>query len=546
MEIKQRSRKLEYWIIFILSSSLYMVLGARLIFIGKYLPTDGIARLVNAYLVFYGSEIKLATIGFIWPPLPTLFLLPFAIFEPLVYSWTALTIVSALAMGVSIMFLNRLGILVGLQFWWRLVMVFLFATNPLILLHGANGMSEAIGVMSFVAAFYYLIAYWKKNNTSNLVLTALFFGLLPIIRYELLLFTIAGGLLVMFHIWSTTTNENVSDFRNIMEGKLLAYAPMAIYPIFLWSVANWEIMGNMFYFLSNDRSSVAVTATQIQEARLDISLSGAMTYVFNLWLNIYPLVLLVLFAAVVIGVWKKSAFMVLMGLISLIIPLSLAILLARESNMPLPRYYIIAIPLSVITMLCLFQLLGNTNVRSKGVIRSTFILGMTSVMAISNISTFNTLQTIGIVSQDVYSWRVLIQGDLHGSGQWSQYDDGFMVGQALVQYIEPGKRILMDTYGGGYAVILGTHNPRMFIDSTDPNFEQALRRPWEYADYVLIPDINVADAGALNRVNQVHRTLYEIGAAWAELVPFLPASAPQGWRLYKINHDYVPPLIQQN
>jgi hypothetical protein len=507
----------------------YLAGGYYLSQVLHYLPHDGLARMVSAFLVLNGTEVKLATIGFVWPPLPTLVLIPFAAVRYLVDSWLALVICSALFMGISAMLLNRLCAKFEMPLVFRLLFSLIYVTNPMTIVFGANGMSEAVLSAFLLASVYWLVRYWQSGRHLHMIMAAFFLGMLPLIRYEMLLFTAASGVLVIIQTYAARHAKDKIPFRDLLEGNLLAYGAMVVYPVFLWMVANWEIMGSPLYFLRNDRSAISVSGKEITGAGLDTNFVPAMEWCFRAWIELFPLVFVACILALVIGVWKRSPFLFAMGGIALITPVFLGYSLYRGSVIPLLRYFIVEVPLGIVVALIAWRVL-YPNLQKK---RASYIFlgGLAAVGLLSNISTVNLFSTYKVVSVEMLSWVGFTQPDKLDRSGFMQFEDGYTIGKFLPNIIPPGKRILMDTYAGGYAVILASGNNKMFLDYTDPDFEAAAREPWKYADYVLVP--SVYTEGDLNYINLKQRTLYTLGATWAEPVKGLPETS-YGWKLFKI------------
>jgi hypothetical protein len=79
----------------------YLALGAYMSLSRNWLPGDSLARLTNAWLVLHGTEVKLASIGFVWPPIPTLLIIPFTLVPYFIDTFLAVVVVSAIFMALS-------------------------------------------------------------------------------------------------------------------------------------------------------------------------------------------------------------------------------------------------------------------------------------------------------------------------------------------------------------------------------------------------------------------------------------------------------------
>jgi hypothetical protein len=504
----------------------YFVLGMYIDFARGYIPGDALSRLVNAWLVTHGTEVKLASIGFIWPPIPTLMLLPWTLIPSLFSNWLAVVIVSALSMAFASIMLWQLADICGISKWWRAIFVILFAVNPLIIVFAINGMSEAILVAAIITACYWLVRFWQTGRNTHLIFAAGFFGILPLIRYEIALISAWSGLLILFLSWEKHKQFTQEKFGQFLEGRLLAYSSLAIYPIFLWAIANWFIMGNPFYFLSNERTAVGIAEFQLSDFGIITTPLNSLRIVSDAWFWTFPLGLIASVVLMVYAWRKRSNFLFGFGFMPLIIPLLQFALLTRRANVPLLRYFLMVIPLGVVvTLVVIFVISPLLKGRwGKPFINVTFLL----LLLGSDIFSVMQLNSYPYQTFDGATWRALTgKGDARDQQVIQAYD----IGKLLEKTIPPDSKILMDTYGYGFAILLGADNHNIFMDFTDPNYNEALLDPPKYVDYVLLP--SHYQRGEYYAVNMYQKTLYDEGATWAELVDALPPTI-DGWKLYKV------------
>jgi hypothetical protein len=526
------------WIEFVAGFLLFLIyfgLGAYLCLNKHFLPGDALSRLLNAYLVFYGVEVKLATIGFVWPPIPTLLVLPFTLIPFLVRTWLATVIVSALFMAVAVMLTARIAELCGVSNGWRWLLILLFAFNPMSLVFGANGMSESILIAVSMAAFYWLLRFLRTDRNVDMIMAAGFFSLLPMIRYEMVTLTIGAAAVLFLQTWRRRNQYQIDEFRNYLEGRLLAFGSLAIYPTFIWMVTNWMIMGTPFYFLSNERSALGSAVAQLKTmGLLNVSPTDSFLVSFQQWIGLFPLGVMVVFATGLIGYMRRSDTLFVLGLLMLLTPLTLGYLLLRQSSIPLLRYYVMVIPESVVVGLAVLHELVHKEgvlIRRSNVTSNIYLGAFSVVFLASNFLTGYQLGHNRYQSIEQPSWI----GISTNQPVINNYiNEAMGIGQLLPQIIPAGSRVLIDTYGRGYAVILGSGHPEIFLNITDPNFDAAVLKPWLYVDYVLVPDIDNQEVdGAHDAINMAHPDLYDGNVTWAELVNKLPRTDLK-WKLYKI------------
>lgn len=507
----------------------YSSLGAYLALVKHYIPYDALARLVSAFLVFYGTQMKLATIGFVWPPVPTLVILPLAAIKPLVHSWMAVVLVSAFFMALACFMIDRIASLCGLSRGWRIVVDVLFALNPLMIVFGANGMSEAILIAATTGGMYWLIRFWKTERNMDLIMTAGFFSMLPLIRYETALLTAFAGVMVFFHSWSVGRKRySINDFRDFVEGRLLGYSGLAIYPVFIWAVACWFIMGSPLYFLLNDRSAVSL-ADMSTASLTDVFYPGTahLSATFGIWAALFPLGLVGSIAGLYLGIRRKSPLLTGLALFPFIIPALQYALLVRNATVPLLRYFVMAVPLGLVAALAAWSEWDQMRARSIASRRTASAL-VCVFFLLSNLSSARMLTVYPFQNIERNTWLALTTNQAIDN---QQYEDSEAVGKALKAIIPAGSRVLVDTYQFGFAVLLGAGDPKLFMDFTDPDYDAAVLHPQGYVDYLIVPE--TSGRGALYSINHAHPSLHADGAPWAELVDGLPPSS-LNWKLYKV------------
>jgi hypothetical protein len=515
----------------------YIFLGYYLIFIRGGYTTDSLARLTSAWLVFHGVEMKLTTIGFVWPPIPTLVLLPLAAFPSLVYSFMAPVIVSALCMVLSMILIGHLVSACGLNRNWQVLAVLLFAINPLTIIFAVNGMSEALLVVCTLAALFWLVRFHQTNHNTHMMFSGLFFGLLPLIRYESIILSFAGCALVLAVSWENGADMPLNKFRQYVEGRLLAFTSLVIYPIFLWMLANSLIMGNPIYFLTDVESASSVLHIELGAAGVQTDPLSLFRLLFGTWTLMFPLGVLATLLVVVIGIRKRSWFLAGFGLLPLIIPVTQFLLVMRESSVPRFRYLMLTVPLGLAVMLVAVHYLQPLARRIRW--GQTGLLGFTAILFLfSNLLTYQQLVTYPLQDQEQKTWYGLAGG---GEYKVRSVLEAFQMGRQLKTIIPPGKRVLVGLEDG-FAIVLGARDPTLFMDHTDPDFQAAVRNPPEYVDYLLIPKNDFKQA--LNILNRVHPYLHARGAPWVELVDALPETENQ-WKLYKVIRSTSPSLSAQ-
>ena len=171
-------------------------------------------------------------------------------------------------------------------------------------------MSEAVLMAAILIACFWIIRFWQTGRNTHLIFSAAFFSLLPLIRYEFALISTWSGLLILILILKKRNQFTLEKFTQYIEGIMLAYSSLAIYPIFLWVIASWLIMGNPFYFLANDRSAASLADYQLVAFEIITTPLNSFLITFDAWFWTFPLELIASAALIVLGWRKKSNFLV--------------------------------------------------------------------------------------------------------------------------------------------------------------------------------------------------------------------------------------------
>lgn len=531
---------IEDFLAFSLLFLVYSLMGGYIATVKVYLPGDALSRMTSAYLVFNGTEAKLATIGFVWPPISTLLMLPFVLFQTLVDSWMAVVLISAAFAAASAVVVGHLSAACGLSSGWRRLLVLLFACNPLMVIFAINGMSESIMIFVVLAGFHCLLRYWRTMGTADLTVAGCLFGLLPLIRYEMALVTLAVGGLVALRNVGLETADGSRVGPGFRSGPFLAYGVLAAYPLFLWALANWEIMGSPLYFLANDRSALSVATVGPQGVLVSRRGGGGgywYWYTLTLWLGTFPAWAPISILAVAVGFWRRSCFLLSVVLLPLSIPLLQGFLLTRQSGLPLVRYFVMVVPFSyVLLLIAILHMRGmsaSASARTDGRARGAMAV-MALLLAISNVGSASTVVHHEYQDIEGRTWTALVTPEKPND---QNVLEAMEIGRRVSRQFPAGTKILLDEYGSGFAILLGSGNPKLFMDHTHPRYQDALSWPPGFVDYILVPSL--ADRGALDSINRAHPDLYSGGVQWAQLVDELPQTV-NGWRLFKVKRQQRP------
>jgi len=255
-------RPSDAWIVFGLALGLYLAVAAILVFKGNAVAGDGISRVGTANGVLFSRDPHLAAVGFVWSPLPNLVLVPLV---PLKFLWPALVqqaflgnIVSSLFMAGAVYqmlrFLQDLGVRRALQ----LMLIACFALHPMIILHGANAMSEAPLIFFLLLVVRHLVRWLNTREMASLTATGMYLALAYLTRYEATAAAVAVMAIVAAASYARARGARKTRVGLAVCDCLIAGAPyMVAFAVF--AVASWLITGIAF----QQFSSVYGTAAQL-------------------------------------------------------------------------------------------------------------------------------------------------------------------------------------------------------------------------------------------------------------------------------------------
>ena len=139
----------------------------------RIFPPDAVFRMANGFYVLYSRHFHLAAIGFVWNPLTSVVemvpLLLKDIWHPLVSRDVAASLTSVIAMTGAVHQLRSMIQEWGIQRTPRLVLIALFALNPMVIYYSANGMSEALYLFTTIGTARYLRRWFAEDDLRSLV-----------------------------------------------------------------------------------------------------------------------------------------------------------------------------------------------------------------------------------------------------------------------------------------------------------------------------------------------------------------------------------------
>lgn len=541
-----KRRSVEGFVVFGACAAFYVALGALLALRYDSILEDALSRVANGSFMITSRDPKFSSVGFVWMPLPSLLDAPFVLLGRVWPSLTARGLVanieSALFMAGAVAMLRSMLVDLRVGRAVRLVLLAVFALDPMIVFFGANGMTEA-AMLLFLLAAARPLARWltdPKPRTRDVVFAGLALGIGDLCRYEVF----AAGLVVTALVVVTSFRRSppARARGNAASDGLLVGLPVVIVTVG-WAVTSWLIVGHPFdTFTSRYGNSAAVNAhrSTITAATGGSGLAGV-EYVARQLLALAPWLIPVLLGAAYLA-WRRRDLWVLAP-IAVLAPVfafqSLA--LVAGTSWGWLRFQIGVVPLVV--LLVGYLLAPARGARSHGgqggpPLRGLLAAPLALVIAGGGLVTTALMFRDGRLAYQEHQYllpvvdRVL--GDAHaGRGELGQFVSDRRVAAYLDAQRLPRGSVLVDA-APGYAVVLASAHPSRFVITPDQDFDRVVSDPVAAGvRYVL----TIRDPGGLDAVATHFPHLYETGGGFSRFVrEFRPPRGVQGhtWRVFRV------------
>lgn len=223
---------------------------------------DAVSRLNITRKIIDNLNPGLGQIGSVWLPLPFILMLPFIGNEYLWHSGIAGYIVSGLSFIFTILYLYKFGILAFNNKLSAIIMSLFGLTSINYLYVQTTAMSESLFILTVIGATYHLYKWAKTKQESNLFTGALYISACTFIRYEgyfvFLMALIAVGL---------STYIKTKSKREL-EGNLIIFGTLAVTGIIAWTLYNWAIFGNPFYWVDIYTGKSSIISSEVIQVQV--------------------------------------------------------------------------------------------------------------------------------------------------------------------------------------------------------------------------------------------------------------------------------------
>jgi hypothetical protein len=507
---------------------------------------DAFYRSTSALFVLHSADPKLADIGFVWMPLPTLLNLPWVALYPLwpdvIASGAASALSSAVCGAGSVAILLVTGRRLGLPRAVCATFALLVSFNPMVFLYAGTGMGEGVGAPFLIGAVCFLTLFWYSGERwwiagAGVALALAFASLYEAVPFGAAVFAaMAAGIL-----WSSERRPSEPQGRGrAIEGLGLVLLIPSIFVGVLWIGANAVIMGDPLFFANGAYGYSSYQADAFTSG--GVSAEGQFAAVLGLlaprlWPFLIPLAF-VLLARAVDGRLRRieSLSLLAIGLsvtVLLIVPMALL-----GSRMDFLRYGIY--PLFAAAGWGLYEVAtSRRRVRAVALVLTGWVLAIPACLLVMG------NPRLGV--QEYPELKAVVQGrDALEMG----YGDPVVTRAKLAAYLDTrvvgqDHRLLLDAYqGAALAAQVRPAHAKKLLMSFDRRFEAALADPVRHrVDYMVLPDPATWPQDAVNRARPRLWGGHEPGFRLVKAFDAGPTfDLPETWRLFAVeNHARVLP-----
>lgn len=544
---------------FAVPAFVYLVVASLLVFWAGFVVPDAWSRVGNAAYMIAGRDPHLAAIGFVWNPLPSLLILPLVairdLWSPLVSVGFAANLVSVVFMAGSVLMMNRIAVELRVPAAARRILVALFAVHPMIVLYGANGMSEAPFVFLLLVVVSGLLTWWRTGGTTPLAVIGIALGLAYLTRYEAVAAAVGALAVVGARSFQRAVGDKQLKRRWAIADVLVAGLPFGM-AFAGWALASLIITGNPFETFT----SVYGNSSQVSISRGSITDTtgqglDAIRFAISEVVGLAPtLPILALVAGALALVRRRLDTIVPIAVFGAVLGFAMLTTVTGSSFAWL-RFSIAAIPLAIVLAFLALATIADIDAAdqtqlglepvsvaelSQSWLRRPPVRGIgtavSAVVAVALVAVclpvaLGTMTDPRIGREEVDQIGVLIDGRDPGLAPVQQVE----VGRQVAAYVDgltlADGAVVLDV-AVGFPIFLHSKNPRQFVITPDRDFERVVADPKSFgASYLLAP--SGSGYSSLDAVSRAHPGVFANGAGIATLVHEF-GTGIFAWRLFQV------------
>lgn len=552
-----RHRTRESLVLFVAATAVYLLAGWSLIHF-NILPVDALSREANAYYVLFSRDPHLPAMGFVWNPLASFSMLPIlplkSLFPGLVALGGAAVIQSALSMAGTVVVLSSCLHKLGVGRNPRLVLVAIFALQPMTVMYGGSGMSEGILLLCLMLTASALISWMQHHQPGSLVAAGIALGFAYLARYEAGASALAVTALVAATTAVSASGGRADRLRLALNDAALVAAPPA-FAFFVWAASAKILVDEWFPTFSSQYGNSAQTRANeqgIEQAAGD-TVGETLAFLGRQNVGLAPLFCVLLVITAVLAIRKRSPVpLVPVAVFGSVTAFAWLMLLMRLT-FGWTRFQITIIPLTALlagavigmlfpqTSTCSQARTTRSQARptDRGAGRpwrpiiATAGVFLAVAVAIPTQARLLVDPTLNLRVEEADELHALLYPD--GPGSDLEARQRWAAEREIAAWLDrrdPGEGTVLVDSAYGYAIILSSANPRQFVITSDRDFQTSVDDPGANGiKYILVQADKPADA-----VQVRWPTLFADGAGIGILRRSWGFGKPGGeWRLYAVS-----------
>jgi hypothetical protein len=553
---RRRRLRVEGVFFFLVPLSAYFTLAYLLAFRWHSYHGDAEARLANAFYVLYSRDPHLAAVGFVWQPFTSFAEIPLLLLRdlwpPLVHNFFAGNIVSAFCMALAVHHARKTMLESGVPGPTRVALTAVFAFNPMILLYGANAMSEAGYLMWLIIGVRYLVRWVAKQRPVDLVVSGAGVGMAYMTRNEALFSAVFATAAVFLIAWRKAGDEFRKQVMTALTDAVIFALPF-VFLFSAWAGTSWIIVGHPFEQLQGTYGTASMTRAVATASTSGSSTRQTYDHMLHDVLALGPLLPTLIVVGLVLAFRHRRRDPRPLAPITILggaLLFSIYGAVTHQTGGYL-RYYICAVPLSI--MLAAAIAARRPEPRRETVFRAWWrdTTGEMWSPAITRLC-LSVVAVALAIPMIPTTWAVL-HSSVYGPEENFYLKPLWHYGQKFTddpaasyyntlkdaQYIDslhlPNGSVLTDNADGCVPfIILLSRHPAQFVIPNDRDFQQKLSDPAGFhIRYILsVPNTGLGTLDAINRANP---DLYKNGGGIATLAKQLGGTACNAFKLYKVN-----------
>lgn len=526
--------------LFVALTGLYACVGYLLVIRYDLLDGDAASRVANAGYVLISRDPHLSAMGFVWNPLPSMVEIPMLLFErwwpELRTRGLAGVFQSALFMAAAALIVRGIALDRGVSASWRRVAVAAFALQPMIVVYGASGMSEAAETMCIIWCARYLMRWSESGHVVELAVAGLALGVGYTTRYEVV--PAAAGVAVFVAVLGVHRAAAGARLSTLFANVTVVLFPIGLATT-MWALTGWVINHELFAIVSSQYGNENQVAGAIRRGDLVRDSPTALMVISARLLGMQPFVGIAAAGAIAYAVLTRRP--------AVVVPVvTFGPILAfaawgqySAATFGLFRYFLLAIPMVICIALALWT---PAETPPRPWVARTRASRVSAVLLCASIGigfpvTVNAALNDRIGNQQL---KFVVESLLHPErfpAQEQRYRQGLATDRLLADYFDrqrlPRGSVLMDSFAA-WGIWLNSADTKQFIVTSDYDFKPALNRPWDYGvKYLVVTNPASTDADA---INIRYPDLWNGGAGFSKLVLTMMngASDDDRFRIYEV------------